>query len=415
MRVSSAFKMSINTIKHQRTRSALTILGIAVGISIVIAIMAAGKGLDHLIMGELESFSPDLISIETKIPSTKQTSNENAMGQSTGITITTMKNKDIDLVKKHPNVSSAYGMVFGQDIISYDGQTKTTLVLGEGASMPEVEKFELAEGRMFDESEEESLAQVVVLGSKIKENLFGDDTAAGKTVYIKGKPFRVVGVAKERGSSFFMDMDSMVVMPTLTMQKRLLGIDYVRQIIAKMKDSAQSEQTVADLEEILREEHDITDPVKDDFAINTMDQAREMLGTVVGGITFLLVALVCISLIVGGVGIMNIMYVSVVERTFEIGLRKALGARKKDIMWQFLSEALLITVAGGLFGILLGAILALLIYIIAISYGLKWVYAILPSSIFLAVGFSAFIGFLFGLYPAKKAANLNPIEALRKE
>jgi putative ABC transport system permease protein len=212
-----------------------------------------------------------------------------------------------------------------------------------------------------------------------------------------------------------MDMDSMVVMPTLTMQKRILGIDYVRQIIAKMKDRTQSEQTVADLEEIIRSEHDITDPAKDDFAINTMDQAREMLGTVVGGITFLLVALVCISLVVGGVGIMNIMYVSVVERTFEIGLRKALGARKKDIMWQFLSEALVITVAGGLFGILLGAVLALLIYVVAISYGLKWIYAVPLSSIFLAVGFSTFIGFLFGLYPAKKAANLNPIEALRKE
>jgi len=411
----TTFQMSMLTLRRQRTRSVLTILGIAVGISIVITIMAAGRGLDGLIMGELEAFSPDIISIETKMPSTKQTSSENAFGQSSGITITTMKNRDIDLVMNHPNIVSAYGMVFGQDIISYAGQTKTVLVIGEGYQMPEVEKFDLAEGRIYDQGEESSLAQVVVLGATVKETFFGDDTATGKIVYIKGKPFRVVGVAAKRGSAMFMDMDNIVFMPTLTMQKRLLGIDYVRQIIAKMRDRSQAAQTVADLEEIIRVEHEISDPAKDDFAINTMDQAREMLGSIVGGITFLLVALVCISLVVGGVGIMNIMYVSVAERTFEIGLRKAVGARKRDIMWQFLSEALIITVVGGIVGIILGALLALVVYIAAVSYGLKWVYSIPLSSIFLAVGFSAFIGFLFGLYPARKAANLDPIEALRRE
>jgi putative ABC transport system permease protein len=212
-----------------------------------------------------------------------------------------------------------------------------------------------------------------------------------------------------------MDMDNVVILPTQTMQKRILGIDYVRQIIAKMKNRELAEQTVEDLAEILRMNHDITDPDKDDFAINTMDQAKQMLGTVVEGITFLLVALVCISLIVGGVGIMNIMYVSVVERTFEIGLRKALGAKKRDILWQFLSEAVIITLAGGMVGIILGFGLALLVYLTATYYGLKWVYSIPLSSIFLAVTFSAFIGLLFGIYPARKAANLNPIEALRRE
>jgi len=407
--------LAVNTLKRQRVRSILTILGIAVGISIVITIMAAGRGLDKLILGQLEAFSPDLISIEVKIPSTSQTSSENATGQASGITITTMKNKDIDLISKHPNISSAYGMVFSQDIVSYGGQNKTSLVVGEGYSMPEVEKFELSEGRIFSKDEEESLMQVAVLGSTVKENLFGDDTAVGKVVYIRHKPFRVVGVAKKRGSAFFMDMDNVVILPTITMQKRILGIDYVRQIIAKMKDRSLATQTVADLTEILRIEHDITDPNKDDFAINTMDQAREMLGSIVGGMTLLLVALVCISLVMGGVGIMNIMYVSVVERTFEIGLRKALGAHKRDIMMQFLSEAVVITVVGGLVGIVLGAILALFVYLVAIYYGLAWVYSIPLSSIFLAVGFSAFIGLLFGIYPAQKAANLNPIEALRKE
>lgn len=415
MSIVATIQMALNTLQRQRTRSILTILGIAVGISIVIAIMAAGRGLNYMILGELEAFSPDVVSIETKIPSTKQTSSDNAFGQSSGIIITTMKNKDVDAILKHPNIVSAYGIMFGQDIVSYDGQTKTVLIMGEGSSMPEVEKFELNEGRFFDADEENSLAQVVVLGSTVKENLFGDDSAVGKTVHIGGKPFRVIGDAKKRGSAFFMDMDNVAIMPVQTMQKRVLGIDYVRQIIARMKDRSLGEETVADLTEIMREQHDITDPNKDDFAINTMDQAKEMLGSVVGGITFLLIALVCISLLVGGVGIMNIMYVSVAERTFEIGLRKSLGAKKRDIMWQFLVEAVLITVGGGVAGVGLGIILAFIIYLAATYYDVKWLFSVPLSSIFLAVSFSAVIGLIFGLYPARKASNLNPIDALRRE
>ena len=199
------------------------------------------------------------------------------------------------------------------------------------------------------------------------------------------------------------------------MQKRILGIDYYRQIIAKMKDKNLSSQTVREIEDIMRENHDITDPNKDDFAVNTMEEAISMLKNVVSGITFLLVALVCVSLVVGGVGIMNIMYVSVTERTFEIGLRKALGAKNKDILWQFLFEAVILTLGGGVVGIVLGAILSLIIYLIAIYYNFNWVYSIPISSIILAVGFSAFVGLLFGIYPAKKASRLDPIEALRRE
>jgi putative ABC transport system permease protein len=281
--------------------------------------------------------------------------------------------------------------------------------------MPEVEKFNLVEGRMFTKDEEDSLSQVAVLGSSVKDKLFGDDTAAGKTIYIKGKPFRITGTALKRGASFGMDMDNMIILPTKTMQKRILGIDYVRNIIAKMKDKNASKQTVEDLTFILRENHDITDPNKDDFTINTMEEAVSILGSVVSGITFLLVALVCISLIVGGVGIMNIMYVSVSERVFEIGLRKALGAKSKDILWQFLFESVLLTSIGGIAGVIIGALLALVVYFVAIANNFNWVYSVPFYSIILSVGFSACIGIIFGLYPAKKAAQLNPIDALRKE
>jgi len=227
----------------------------------------------------------------------------------------------------------------------------------------------------------------------------------------------VIGVLAERGSAFFFNLDDMIYVPLRTFQKRIMGVDYVTFAVAKMNDPSQGQQTQLDLTRIMREQHGIAtdDFDKDDFAVNTMDEAADMLGNVVRGITFLLVALVCISLAVGGVGIMNIMYVSVAERTFEIGLRKSVGADRRAILWQFLFEALLITFSGGVVGIIFGAILAYLVAILARSYGLAWIYHISLFSIFIAVGFSGLIGFIFGLYPARKAAALNPIDALRRE
>ena len=411
----SNFKLALVSLKAQKTRTVLTTLGIAIGIAVVITIMAAGRGLDKLVMGQLDVFSPNTINIETKVPSAKKTSNENASGQATGITITTLNDKDIDTVKKHPNIVSAYGVVIGQAIVKYGGLTKTVLLWGEGANLQDVEVFNLSSGRLYTADEENSLYQVAVLGSVVADKLFGADNAVGKLVYIKGKPFKVVGVAAKRGAMFGMDMDNVIYIPTKTMQKRILGIDYVRQIVAKAKDKAQIKNTVADLELSIRENHDITDPNKDDFAVNTMEEAAAILSNVINGLTFLLVALVCVSLLVGGVGIMNIMYVSVTERTFEIGLRKAIGAKNHDIMMQFLMEAVTLTIIGGVAGIILGAILALLVYWIAVSYGFSWIYSIPLSSILLSLGFSAFVGLVFGIYPAKKAAALDPIEALRRE
>lgn len=408
-------KLALNSLLAQKTRSILTILGISIGIAVVITILAAGRGLDKFIMSQLEIFGSDTISIEVKIPSAKGTSAENAFGQADGVSITTLKDEDIRDVEKHPNIVAAYGWVIGQGVVSYQGQTKTITLAGQGYNTPEVEKFLLSEGRMFAKEEEDSLVQVAVLGSSVKEDLFGDGAAAGKIIHIKGKPFKVVGVAAKRGATFGFDMDSMITLPTKTMQKRILGIDYVRSIMAKMKDKNKSKQTVIELTETLRENHDITDPNKDDFTINTMEEAASILSSIVNGLTFLLVALVCISLVVGGVGIMNIMYVSVSERVFEIGLRKALGAKSKDILWQFLFESITLTFIGGVVGVIIGAILALVVYLVATANNFNWVYSIPVFSIILSVGFSGVIGLVFGLYPARRAAKLNPIEALRKE
>jgi len=207
----------------------------------------------------------------------------------------------------------------------------------------------------------------------------------------------------------------MIFMPLNTLQKRILGIDYVSFIIAQMNDTDQGDQTVKDLNLIMREQHKISDPNKDDFAIISMDQMMAMMDTVIYGIQILLIALGSISLIVGGVGIMNIMYVSVTERTFEIGLRKANGAKHKDILWQFLSEAIILTLAGGIIGIIIGIAISWLVSIIATAQGFTWAFSISWNGLVIAVLMSIIVGVIFGLYPARQAAKKNPIEALRHE
>ncbi len=404
-------QLAYGSLVRQKKRAILTMLAIAIGIAAVITISAAGAGLRRLVLGQIDIFGASTFHIETRVPSSKSSGGFGSVG----ITITTLKEKDVIDMLKLPNVEAAEGEVSGQEIVSYNGQISKSLLSGAGYSSPEVQVLEFQEGRFYTKDEEDSLAQVAVLGPKTKQKLFGDDTAEGKTIYIKGKPFRVIGVLKPRGAAFFFDLDNMVMLPTKTMQKRLLGIDYYVSISGKFKDVNQSESTAKDIAYILRENHNIADEAHDDFVVQTTVQAQSSLSAITSGITLLLIALVCISLIVGGVGIMNIMYVSVAERTFEIGLRKSLGAKGRDILGQFLAEAVLVTLGGGVVGVVLGALLALLIYLGATAAGFKWVFSISLSSIILSVCFSGFIGLLFGLYPAKKAAALNPIEALRKE
>ncbi len=388
-------------------------LAISIGIAAVIAIMAAGKGMEKFVLGQMDVWGADTLYIETKVPNNR--SGGGSDFGAVGITITTLRDDDIKVLLDHPNIITAYGLVNGQETVSYEGQIAKILLSGKGWSTPQVEVMNMESGRFFTEDEENSLSAVAVLGAKAKEKLFGESEAVGATMYIRGKAFRVVGVQAPVGSAFFFDMDNVIILPTKTMQKRLLGIDYVQAISARMKDMGKVDETVADIYAGIRENHNIEDIARDDFVVHTTVEAAETLTTVTGGITLLLVALVCISLIVGGVGIMNIMYVSVAERTFEIGLRKALGAKKKDILWQFLSEAVLITVCGGIIGIIFGALIAYLVYVIAIASNFKWVYSVSFFSIILSFGFSALIGIFFGLYPARQAANLDPIEALRKE
>jgi len=412
-KISTQIESAFVSLMRQRSRTILTVIAVAIGIASLIIMLAAGDGLKSMVLKELEVYGSDTINIEVRVPGKGSTGSASSFA--TGTVITTFKNKDVDKIRKSDNVDTLYSYVTGQEVIKYQGEAKSSMIFGYGADAPLIEKLPIDTGRFYSEDEENSIASVIVLGSKLKDKLFADDDAVGKSVYVRAMPFKVVGVLKPRGATFGFDMDSMAYIPTLTMQKKLLGTDYVIGVSVKVKDANKITDTKDNLIALMREMHDITDPNEDDFEVMTMADAATMVGTVLSAITMLLVVIAAVSLVVGGVGITNIMYVSVIERTFEIGLRRAVGAKRQDILWQFLLEAGILTFMGGLTGVIVGAGISLLIYYIAISFGINWSYAVSPVSVILSLLFSVVIGMFFGVYPAQKAANMDPINALRQE
>ncbi|MCX6740040.1 MAG: ABC transporter permease [Candidatus Parcubacteria bacterium] len=399
-----------------KLRAVLTILGITVGISAVIVVLSAGKAIEFFITSQVTQFGTDWVQVEVKIPATGHTSVENAGGMAQGITITTMKEKDAVEIQKLSNIKDVYSASTGQEVVSFEDKNKISMIFGVTEGFQRVDTGTISEGRFFTDAEDKGLARVIVLGSKIKDSLFGDQQAIGQFVKIKKYNFKVVGVMAERGSAGVFSMDDMIIMPLRSMQKLILGIDYVTFIMATMKDKSLGPETVDDIDYLMRDLHDITDPNMDDFAATTSDQALEMLAVITGAIKILLFALACISLVVGGVGIMNVMYVSVAERTFEIGLRKALGAKSADILNQFLVEAVIITFMGGILGIILGVFITWLISYVATNFlNFDWQFYFSLTYLLLASGISIFVGLVSGIYPARSAAALDPMVALRKE
>ncbi len=411
-----SIKLAFASLHNNKGRTALTLVGIVIGIMSVIVVSSSGQGVKEYILGEISSYGNDIIQVETKVPSTGKTSAANATGQAMGIQITTLKVEDGEALKKIPNVDKFAAGTLGQEIASYQNESKRALLYAVGADYPLIDKTtKVAEGSFFTEAEDNSLAQVVVIGSEIKEVLFGSDDAIGKLIRIKNLNFKVVGVMEKRGAVTFFNYDELIYIPVQTLQKKILGIDYVRFIMLKVKDANMIDVTAADITDVMKREHGTYKPEQEDFSVSTMQEAQQIIGDVFGTINILLLALTSISLVVGGVGIMNIMYVAVVERTFEIGLRKAVGAKSSDIRNQFLFEAIFLTIAGGLVGIVLGYFIALgFSYIIGLL-GFTLKFSITMNSVLIAVGFSAATGIIFGYYPAYKASKLSPMEALRRE
>lgn len=415
MRILTTLHISYDALRIHKVRSLLTVLGLIIGVTSIIVVMNLGQSIKEFIIRQVEIFGTDYIEVEIKVPSVSKKSSANAFGIAQGVSITTLKEKDAEAILKHPNIRDLYYALIGQEIVSFEHVDKTAMLWGVSGSFFNLNHAKVIEGRGFTDEENKSQARIAVIGPKIKNDLFGENDAIGKRIKIGNKKFTVVGVMEKQGEMFFLDMDSVVYTPIRTLQKQIMGVDYIQFILAYMIDTKKVKSTSSDITDIMREQHSIVDPKKDDFAVTSSEEAMDILGVITRGISLLLIAIAAISLMVGGVGIMNIMYVSVSERTYEIGLRKALGATDGNILWQFLWEAVFLTFSGGVIGVLLGTLLSFGGSYGARLAGLDWSFHFSLSGLILAVAFSIIIGLLFGIYPAKKAAEMQPVEALRHE
>jgi putative ABC transport system permease protein len=391
-------------------------LGIIIGIGTVILVLSAGAGFRSLINSQVAALGSNTLFVQTRVPPTTKSRAASASGPGgafTGVVISSFKQRDLDDIKKLGNVTGAYGIVTGQAIASYRNNRKSVIYYGAGAERFTIDQNTLKEGRFYTTGEDAGGAQVVILGSSVASDLFGQDDPVGKLLRLGNLNFQVIGVYKPQGA--LSNNDDLIYMPLDTAQKKMLGIDYMSVGIVALFDINQGDATAEQIKNVLRQNHSITDPIKDDFTVQTQAQALDTFNTIFNGITFLLIAIAAISLVVGGVGIMNIMYVVVTERTSEIGLKKALGAKESDILNEFLVEAILVTVLGGIVGIALGSLLGFVVSIIAQSAHLAWTFSVPIYAIIIAFGVSAVIGIGFGVLPARSAAKMDPIEALRYE
>ena len=411
-----SIKLAAKNLRANAARTLFSLLGIVIGVTAVILVLSLGAGLKGYVFGQLTAFGTDIFQVEIKVPKTGHTSSGNIGGQVGGTQITTFKIKDAEEVAKLANVASWYAGIMSQQIVQYENKKKQGFLMGVTAGVSEAdEQAKIASGEMFSEGDDQSLRQVAVLGSAMKKYFFGDSEAVGKNIKIKGQTYRVVGVLEERGLTGFFNFDDIIYVPIRTLQKKMMGVDHIQFAIFKVKDLSRIDYTVLQAVDVMREQHDIDDPDDDDFAAMSVAEGLEIVGDVLFIINALLLALVSISLIVGGVGIMNVMYVAVTERTYEIGLRKSAGARNRDILLQFLFEAVFLTLLGGVIGVLIGAGVSKIGELVAASYGFFLTFTITWWAVLIGFGFSAATGIIFGYTPARKASRLTPMEALRKE
>jgi len=424
----SSFKLALVSFSAHKLRTSLAVLGVTIGISSIIVVFSAGEGLKGLVLNQVEAFGTDTIQVEIKVPSSKKglaSERQSAAAILQGAQVTTLSLDDLEDIKKLTNIVDAYGVFMGQETITYKNEIHSPFIWATSSSFIDIDSTEIDYGRFFTKAENNSLVPVVILGSKIKEKLFGFSDPIGKKIKIRNTRFEVIGVVKERGALMSFDFDDFVYVPIKTMHKKVLGIDFLLNIIMQVNNIDLIEETIDDVKMTLRINHDISQPIeesdgwmntgKDDFRVMAMTEILETFDTISLYLTWLMLAIAAISLIVGGISIMNVMYVIVNERVSEIGLRKAVGAKYKDIMFQFLTESVLITFAGGIMGSLLGAGISFVIAVVANSTGMDWNF-VLPIKAFLIAGlFSLIFGILFGTTPAKKAARMDPVQALMHE
>lgn len=413
MKLNYTFKTAAKGLLANKSRTMLTVLGIVIGITAIILVMSLGEGAQNLILGQIQSIGSKTIAIA---PGKQPKGMMDAMSTFTD----SLKNRDLDALKNKNNVPYAgtiMPLVFGSETMIFESNAYRPTIFGATPFFSKIYNISPEEGRIFSDEEVSGYADVVIIGSKVKEELFGaNNDALNQKVKIKGRNFRVVGVLGSKGQSTFINFDTAAIVPYTTAQQYLFGIKYFNRIVIEADSELNVARTVEDIKITLRNSHNITNPADDDFFVETQAEAIKTVSTITNVLTLFLAAVAAISLLVGGVGIMNIMLVSVTERTREIGLRKALGATDRDILIHFLLEAIILTSLGGIIGITLGLFLSFLISLVLTNVlNLAWTFSFPVLAIILGLGVSSIVGLSFGLYPAKQASKKSPIEALRYE
>ncbi|KPJ84916.1 hypothetical protein AMJ57_05090 [Parcubacteria bacterium SG8_24] len=406
--------LAIRNLRRNRLRTALSLLGVTIGVFSVTMIVSLGFGLQSYILGQVEQFGKNFITINATVP---ELSHQGSItSQITGGPVVSIDRNDMEELAELPHVTNVVGFQMDQAYLQYRNKEHQTMIIGTTANYPEFDvQTDIASGRFFTDREDRTLAQVMVIGPKVADKLFGREDPVGKSIKMKGMILEVVGVTESRGLMMGFDFDTLAFIPLTLMHKRLTGDEYVQEIDVIVSATEYVDEIAVEAARVLRREHRIEDEAKDDFMIHTFTEVVETIGTVTNALTILLGLLAAISLLVGGIGIMNIMLVSVTERIREVGLRKALGAKNGTIQNQFLYEAVVLTTIGGVMGGGLGTGITLAVIAYARYTGFDVQYLVSLPSLLAALAVAVVVGVVFGIYPARKAAKLDPITALKYE
>ena len=406
MNTTNLLKIAFRALANNKLRGFLTMLGIIIGVASVITMLAIGQGSKRSIQAQISEMGSNMIMIQP---------GADMLGgvRQDASAMETLKLQDYeDIVNETRYVSATSPSVNSSGQVIYGANNAPTTVYGISPDYMEIRRYEVEDGDMFSDQDVQTAAKVCVIGKTVVDNLFpGGENPVGKVIRFQKLPFRVVGVLKSKGyNSMGMDQDDLILAPYTTIQKKILAITHLQGITCSALKEEYTDQAIDEISEILRRNHRLRETDDDDFTIRSMQELSTMLTSTTDIMTTLLAAVAGISLLVGGIGIMNIMYVSVTERTREIGLRMSIGAKGMDILAQFLIESILISVTGGLIGVLFGVGAALIVNVVA-----HFPIYIQPWSVLLSFVVCTVTGVFFGWYPAKKAAQLDPIEAIRYE
>ena len=402
MLILDLFKMAIRSLISHKLRTFLTALGIIIGVASVISMISIGEGARQQTLSTISKFGTNIITIKP--------GNKKSRHVSTG-KVDTLMLKDATFIEQNvPLITGVAAQVYRSAQLKFGNKNTNTTVRGTGKNYRRLANFEMQKGRYFNQQEINVAKRVCILGATVVKNLFAEANPLGETIKVDGKNFMVIGMTEPKGALSWFDPDDQIFIPVTTAQKRVFGMNHIQSIDVQASKIEDLEVIKEDITQVLRIRHNIADGKENDFYVQNSSQWLNSWGDAAKTFTYLLGGIAAISLMVGGIGIMNIMLVSVTERTREIGIRKAIGAKKKEILEQFLIESVLISFLGGGAGVLVGMGISEIVSNIG-----EWETIVSTQSILLAFGFSVGIGLFFGFYPANKAANMNPIEALRYE